>query len=119
MTIEKAQPPNPSLHAHPDGYVPAAREADGNEDPTPVDVANAGALPEAQPASVLPTPDGQDAGTETAVAEEVSFDQQPEASRRVGRLPEADAPADAGRPDIADAVAESLGTPAATDPARK
>ena len=60
------------------GYVPAFEGADGNEDPAPEAVVH----------STPPAPIGpEDQDGRFQVAEEISFDQQTDAARRVGQLP--------------------------------
>ncbi|GAC1421238.1 MAG: hypothetical protein NVSMB6_22910 [Burkholderiaceae bacterium] len=117
MTIERTQSPNPSLHARPNGYVPPAGDADGNEDPTPVTVADSSAPAQSPTRSLSSAPrePEDDAEGERSGAEEISFDQLSGASRRIGQLPKTPESEEAGRPDIAGAVAQSLRAPALTD----
>lgn len=98
-----AQPPNDRRpeRSPTAGYVPAFEGADGNEDPAPEAVVH----------STPPAPIGPEAEDgRFHVAEEIRFDQQTDAARRVGQLPLDFAGTDAlaAPADPVDAVAGTL-----------
>lgn len=101
------QQDNNDASGHPPaGYVPAFRDADGQEDPAPEPVIASVAIP-AQPG-------GNDEHADDgrfSVAEEISTDQQSDQARRVGQMPEAVDVPGTKTPDPATAVAETMWTP--------
>lgn len=114
--------------AQPAGYVPAFEGADGQEDPAPVPVVKSVALPPSpaatDPLAEMP-PDaatapesaghlssGNEADDQPAVAEEISFDQQSDQVRHVGRLPDPDQAVPGSPVTPADALIRTLGRPA-------
>ena len=108
--MTNAQPPSDQRPERPPaaGYVPAFEGADGNEDPAPEAVVH----------STPPAPIGpEDEDGRFQVAEEIAFDQQTDAARRVGQLPldfsGTDGPA--APADPLDAVAGTLRADASVD----
>ena len=108
--MTNAQPPNDQRpeRSPTAGYVPAFEGADGNEDPAPEAVVH----------STPPAPIGpEDEDGRFQVAEEIAFDQQTYAARRVGQLPLDFSGTDglAAPADPVDAVAGTLRADASVD----